>query len=187
MTTYRYCGIRPQLAADVFLAPGAQVIGDVVLEAGVSIWSNAVLRGDKECIRVGAASNVQDGCVLHTDPGFPLVLGANVSIGHNAVLHGCTVGEGSVVGINAVIMNGVVVGRNSLVAAGSVLGSGQQYPDGSLISGNPARVVVELSPDDRNGLLTGTRAYADMARECLEEGVFQRCEPEPLPAVPGHG
>ncbi|NRR33489.1 gamma carbonic anhydrase family protein [Oxalobacteraceae bacterium] len=183
MTTYRFCGIRPQLAADVFMGPGAQVIGDVRLDAGVSIWSNAVLRGDHEPIHVGAGSNVQDGCILHTDPGFPLTLGAEVSIGHNAVLHGCTVGAGSVIGMNAVIMNGVVVGRASLVAAGSVLGSGQSYPDGSLISGNPAKVVVALSPEDREGLLSGTRGYAEMARSCLEEGVFQPCEPELLTAA----
>jgi carbonic anhydrase/acetyltransferase-like protein (isoleucine patch superfamily) len=180
MTTYRYCGIRPRVAATAYIADGARVIGDVELADRSSVWSNAVLRGDKEAITVGAGSNIQDGCVLHTDPGYPLHIGRDVTVGHHAVLHGCTVGDESVIGIGAVVMNGARIGAGCLVAAGSVVGSGQDYPDGSLISGNPARRLMALSHSDRLELLRGTHEYAEMSAQCLQPGVLVACEPEPL-------
>lgn len=180
MTTYRYCGTRPRVAATAYIAEGARVIGDVELAEGSSVWSNAVLRGDKELISLGPGSNVQDNCVLHTDPGFPLSIGRDVTVGHHAVLHGCVVGDGSVIGIAAVVMNGARIGAGSLVAAGCVVGSGQEFPDGSLISGNPARCLMALSHSDRLDLLRGTHEYAQMAAQCLQPGVLIACEPELL-------
>jgi len=132
---------------DYWIAPNATVIGNVVLENNASIWWNCVLRGDNETITIGENSQVQDGSVLHADPGFPLTLEKNVSIGHMAMVHGCTIGEGSLVGIKAIILNGAKIGKNCLIGAGAFVGEGKEIPDGSLVLGAPGKVVRQLSPE----------------------------------------
>src|ERR1700730_1655571 len=143
MPVYALDGVSPILPTDgrFWIAPGAQVIGKVRLETGVSIWFGAVLRGDIEEIFVGACSNVQDGSLLHTDIGFPLTIGQDCTIGHHAILHGCTIGENSLVGMGATVLNGVRIGRNCFVGANALVAEGKEFPDNSLIVGSPARLV----------------------------------------------
>ncbi len=146
---YRLGERSPEIDPSAFAAPSAELIGAVGLGAEASVWFGAVLRGDNEPIRVGARSNVQDGSVLHTDPGFPLTLGEEVTVGHMAMLHGCTIGDGTLIGIQSVILNGAVIGRGCIVGAGSLIPEGKQYPDGTLLLGRPARVVRELDERQR--------------------------------------
>jgi carbonic anhydrase/acetyltransferase-like protein (isoleucine patch superfamily) len=135
-------------AGDEFwIAPSAVVIGKVRLERDASVWWGVVLRGDNELITVGERSNVQDGCVLHTDPGFPLTIGANVTVGHLAMLHGCTIGDNSLIGIGAVVLNGARIGKNCMVGAKALIPEGKEIPDNSLVIGMPAKVVREVGPD----------------------------------------
>ncbi|HET7772909.1 MAG TPA: gamma carbonic anhydrase family protein [Burkholderiaceae bacterium] len=148
MPIYQFEEHRPEIAESAFVFDNATVIGKVRLQADSSVWSGAVIRGDNELIDIGAGSNVQEGAVLHTDPGFPLTVGANVTIGHQAMLHGCTVGEGSLIGIQAVVLNGAKIGRNCLVGAGALVTEGKVFPDGSLIIGAPAKAVRSLSELD---------------------------------------
>ncbi|MGC9399807.1 MAG: gamma carbonic anhydrase family protein [Anaerolineae bacterium] len=138
----------PSLHATVYVAPGAVVVGDVRLAEESSVWYNATLRGDIEPLIIGARTNVQDGCVLHTSRGFPVVLGEGVTVGHAAVVHGATVGANTLVGIGAVLLNGAEVGENCIVAAGSVVTEGKCFPAGSLILGTPARVVRPLTAEE---------------------------------------
>ncbi len=137
---------------DYWIAPNATVIGSVVLENNASIWWNCVVRGDSDTLTIGENSQVQDGSVLHADAGFPLTLEKNVSVGHMAMLHGCTIGEGSLVGIKAVILNGAKIGRNCLIGAGAFIGEGKVIPDGSLVLGAPGKVVRQLSPEQIKGI-----------------------------------
>lgn len=137
---------------DYWIAPNATVIGSVVLENNASIWWNCVVRGDSETLTIGENSQVQDGSVLHADAGFPLTLEKNVSVGHMAMLHGCTIGEGSLVGIKAVILNGAKIGRNCLIGAGAFIGEGKEIPDGSLVLGAPGKVVRQLSQEQIKGI-----------------------------------
>ncbi|MDE1952748.1 MAG: gamma carbonic anhydrase family protein [Betaproteobacteria bacterium] len=161
MPLYQLENIRPQVAADVFVADTARVIGRVELGSGVSVWYGAVLRGDNEPIIVGDNSNVQESAVLHTDPGFPLTVGAGVTIGHQATLHGCTVGAGSLIGIQAVVLNGARIGRNCLVGAGALVTEGKEFADGMLILGSPARAVRELTPEQIEQMQRNARTYVD--------------------------
>ena len=131
-----------------WIAPGASVIGSVTLENNASVWFNAVVRGDNEQITIGENSQVQDGAVLHADPGFPCALGKNVSIGHLAMVHGCTVGDGTLIGIKAVILNGAVIGKNCLVGANALVGEGKVIPDGSLVIGSPGKVARRLTDEE---------------------------------------
>ncbi len=133
---------------DYWIAPNATVIGSVVLENNASIWFNVVVRADNDVITIGENSQVQDGSVLHTDPGYPLTVGKNVSIGHMVMLHGCTIGDGSLIGIKSVIMNGAVIGRNCLVGANTLIAEGKVIPDGSLVLGSPGKVVRQLKPEE---------------------------------------
>ena len=164
MAIYQLGDDAPQLAAGAWVADSAQVIGRVRLAAGASIWYGAVLRGDNDWITIGERSNVQDGSVLHTDHGFPLTLGREVSIGHLVMLHGCTIGDGSLIGIQAVILNGAKIGRNCLVGAGAVVTEGKEFPDNSLIFGSPARLVREVSPEQVARMLAGAEHYIDNTR-----------------------
>jgi carbonic anhydrase/acetyltransferase-like protein (isoleucine patch superfamily) len=147
MAIYQLEDDVPDIHASAWVADSAQVMGRVILAENASVWYGAVLRGDNESISVGCNSNVQDGSVLHTDAGQPLVIGAGVTIGHQVMLHGCSIGDGSLVGIQCVIMNGARIGRNCIVGAGSVVTEGKQFPDGVLILGAPAKVVRELTTD----------------------------------------
>lgn len=159
-------GVSPQTPSDgdYFVAPGARVIGRVTLSAGASVWFNAVLRGDTEPIVVGAGSNIQDGCILHTDPGRPLTIGADVTVGHRAILHGCEIGDGSLVGMGAVVLNGAVVGRGCLIGANALITEGKRIPDGSLVIGQPGKVARSLSPEEIEGLLASAQGYRRNAR-----------------------
>ncbi len=169
MAIYRLGDDAPQLATGAWVADSAQVIGRVALGADASVWFGAVLRGDNEWITIGARSNVQDGSVLHTDMGSPLTLGDDVTIGHQAMLHGCTIGDGSLVGIQAVVLNGAQIGRNCLVGAGSLVTEGQVFPEGSLILGSPARLVRVLAPAQLERLRAGAAHYVHNARRYREQ------------------
>lgn len=159
MTLYRYRSDEPQLAASAWAAPSAQLIGRVRLGEHASVWFGAVLRGDNELIDIGAHSNVQENAVLHTDEGVLLTVGEGVTVGHQAMLHGCIIGDGSLIGIQSVILNGAVIGRNSLVGAGAVVTEGKQFPDGVLIIGAPAKVVRMLTDQEKASLAESAAHY----------------------------
>jgi len=161
MGVYRLGAVSPQVAASAYIAPNAAVIGHVILADNATVWFGATLRGDNEAISVGANSNVQDSAVLHTDPGFPLVIGRDVSIGHQAMLHGCTVGDGSLIGIQSVVLNAAIIGKSCLVGAGAVVTERKIFADGSLILGAPAKVVRELTAEERENLLKVAANYAE--------------------------
>ena len=163
---YTLGGRSPELVGDGhFVAANATVIGHVRLLPESSVWFNCVLRGDNEPIEVGRGSNVQDGCVLHTDPGFPLTIGAGVTVGHKVMLHGCTIGDNSLIGIGSTILNGASIGSNCLVGAHSLVTEGKSFPDGSLILGSPAKVVRELTEEEIDGMTVSARLYvANAAR-----------------------
>ena len=163
MTVYALGEVMPHMAASAYIAPTATVLGNVTLAQNASVWFGATLRGDNENIGIGESSNVQDGAVLHTDPGFPMLIGRNVSIGHQAMLHGCTVGEGSLIGIQAVVLNGAVIGKSCLVGAGAIITERKVFADGCLIFGAPAKVVRELTPEERENLLKVAANYAERA------------------------
>ena len=156
-------GIVPEIAEDSWVAPDANVIGRVVLEPGASVWFGCTLRGDNEEIRIGAGSNVQENCVMHTDPGCPLVIGADCTIGHKAMLHGCTIGAGSLIGMGATILNGAVIGEGCLIGAGALVTEGKEIPDGSLVMGTPGKVVRMLDDNARAALLESARRYRENA------------------------
>ena len=149
---------------DYWIAPGAVVIGSVVLENNASVWFGCVLRADNDIITIGENSQLQDGCVLHADPGFPLTLGKNVSVGHMAMLHGCTIGDGTLVGIKAVILNGAKIGRNCLIGANSLIAEGKEIPDGSLVMGSPGRVVRPLTEEQIARINRTAGNYAKRAK-----------------------
>ena len=155
-------GVRAE--GDYFVAESAVVIGHVLLRANASVWFNAVIRGDNELITIGEHSNVQDGAVLHTDPGSPLVIGSHVTIGHKAMLHGCTIGDNSLVGINAVVLNGARIGRNCLIGANALVTEGKEIPDNSMVLGSPGKVVRELTPEQIDGLRRSALHYVENAR-----------------------
>lgn len=157
-------GHAPRLAGDAWVAQDANVIGKVVLGPAASVWFGATLRGDNEEISVGAGSNIQENCVLHTDMGFPLTIGADCTIGHSAILHGCTIGEGSLVGMGATILNGAVIGRGCLIGAGALITEGKHIPDGSLVMGAPGKVVRSLDAAAQERLRDSARGYVANAR-----------------------
>ena len=164
MALYQLDRHRPRLAESAWVADSAQVIGNVVLAEDASVWFGAILRGDTELLSVGRGSNVQDGSVLHADLGYPVALGENVTIGHQVMLHGCTVGDGSLIGIQAVVLNGARIGRHCLVGAGALVTEGKEFPDGSMIIGSPARVVRQLTPEQIAGLQHNAEHYVQNAR-----------------------
>jgi carbonic anhydrase/acetyltransferase-like protein (isoleucine patch superfamily) len=164
MALYELDGMAPQIPASAWVADSAQVMGQVTLGEGASVWFGAVLRGDSDRITVGAGSNVQDASVLHVDSGVPLVVGERVTIGHKVVLHGCTIGDESLIGIGAVVLNGAKIGRNCLVGAGALVTEGKEFPDGSMIIGSPAKVVRQLTPEQIEGLRRSAAHYVENAR-----------------------
>ena len=158
-------GVAPQIDADAWVAPGAQVMGRVSLGPGVGIWFGAVLRGDNEPIVVGEATNIQENSVLHTDMGFPLTIGRDCTIGHKAMLHGCTIGDGTLIGMGATILNGAKIGKGCLIGACALVTEGKEIPDGSLVMGSPGRVVRQLDETARARLLASAAGYrANAAR-----------------------
>jgi carbonic anhydrase/acetyltransferase-like protein (isoleucine patch superfamily) len=172
MALYKLGDVSPTVAPSAYVAPSASVIGKAILAEHSSVWFAATLRGDNEIITIGPGSNVQDGAVMHTDPGFPLTIGAHVSVGHQAMLHGCTVGEGSLIGIQAVVLNAAVIGRGCLVGAGAVVTERKVFADGTLILGAPAKVVRELTAEERENLLKVAANY--VARGAYYRNHLQR-------------
>lgn len=144
---YALAGATPQIAESAWIAPGTHIIGNIVIAEKASVWFGSTLRGDNEQILIGAGSNVQENCVLHTDMGYPLVVGPGCTIGHKAMLHGCTIGENSLIGMGATVLNGAVIGRDCLIGAGALIPEGKTIPDGSLVMGMPGKVVRNL--DDK--------------------------------------
>ena len=164
MALYQLDEHTPRLAEGAWVADSAEVIGNVELAEGASVWFGAILRGDTEPLRIGKGSNIQDGSVVHADTGFPVTLGENVTVGHQVMLHGCTVGDGSLIGIKAVLLNGAKVGKNCIVGAGALLTEGKEFPDGSMILGSPAKVVRQLTPEQIAGLPRIAQHYVQNAR-----------------------
>ncbi len=164
MALYALDGLRPEMAPTAWVADSAQVMGQVTLAADSSVWFGCVLRGDSDLLEVGEGSNVQDNSVLHADPGFPLRMGRFVTVGHQVMLHGCTIGDESLIGIGAIVLNGARIGRNCLVGAGALVTEGKEFPDGSMIIGSPAKVVRQLSPEQIAGLRRTAQHYIDNAR-----------------------
>ena len=146
---------------DYFVADNATVIGSVVLENNASIWFNAVLRGDNDVISIGENANIQDGSVLHTGTGFPLRVCKNVTVGHMVMLHGCEIGEGSLIGINSVILNGAKIGKHCLIGANSLIAEGKEIPDGSMVMGSPGKIVRQLTPEQIRGLALSAQHYVE--------------------------
>ena len=165
MAIYELDGVAPQVHTQAWVAPSAQVMGQVSVGAGASIWFGTVVRGDTERITIGADSNIQDASVLHADAGQPLVIGERVTVGHQAMLHGCTVGDESLIGIGAIVLNGAKIGKNCLVGAGALVTEGKEFPDGSMILGSPAKVVRQLTPEQIKGLRQSAQHYIDNARK----------------------
>lgn len=166
MTLHRLGDRIPELRGDQhFVAPSADVIGNVILENNVSIWFGAVLRGDNEPIHVGAGSNIQDGSVLHTDMGSPLTVGANVTVGHQVMLHGCSIGEGSLIGIKSVILNHAIIGKNCLIGANALITEGKVIPDNSLVIGSPGKVLRTLSEEEIAAMHANTANYMKKAAQ----------------------
>jgi carbonic anhydrase/acetyltransferase-like protein (isoleucine patch superfamily) len=164
MAIYQLDKLIPDLHPSAFVADSAQVIGEVHLAEDSSVWFGAILRGDTAPIRIGRGSNVQDGSVLHVDDRVALTLGEHVTVGHQVMLHGCTIGDGSLIGIGAVVLNHARIGRHCLVGAGSLVTEGKEFPDGSMILGSPARVVRQLTPEQIEGLRHSAQHYIDNAR-----------------------
>lgn len=161
---YSLDGIAPEIAEDSWIAPDANVIGRVVLEAGASVWFGCTLRGDNEEIRIGPGSNVQENTVMHTDPGCPLRIGANCTIGHKAMLHGCLIGDGSLIGMGATVLNGATIGKGCLIGAGALITENKVIPDYSLVMGAPGKVVRQLDEVAQAGLLASAEHYRQTMR-----------------------
>ena len=158
-------GKTPDTKHAAFIAENASLIGDVTLKRNSSVWFNAVLRGDSNTIDIGEESNIQDGCVLHADEGYPLVIRKGVTVGHGAVLHGCTIGDGSLVGMGAIVLNGAVIGKNCMIGAGALVTGGKVFEDGQLILGSPAKAVRPLTPEEIEGCGKAAAHYVRLAGE----------------------
>jgi carbonic anhydrase/acetyltransferase-like protein (isoleucine patch superfamily) len=164
MAIYELDGVAPRIPETAWVADSAQVMGDVELAEDVSVWFGVVIRGDTETIRIGARSNIQDASVLHADVGLPLIVGDDVTVGHHVMLHGCTVGDGSLIGMGAVVLNGAKIGKGCLVGAGALVTEGKEFSDGSMIVGSPARVIRQLTPEQLAGLKQSAQHYVENAR-----------------------
>ena len=164
MAIYQLDEHTPHVHETAWVADSAQVMGAVTLAADASVWFGATVRGDTEHITIGEGSNIQDGSVLHADHGLPLTVGKHVTVGHMVMLHGCTIGDESLIGIGAVVLNGAKIGKNCLVGAGSLVTEGKEFPDGSMIMGTPAKVVRQLSPEQIQGLRESAKRYIENAQ-----------------------
>jgi carbonic anhydrase/acetyltransferase-like protein (isoleucine patch superfamily) len=165
MPFYQVKNVKPRLQGeDHFIAPNASIIGDVLLKDKASVWFNVVIRAENDSVVIGERSNIQDGCVLHVDPGFPLVIGCDVTVGHKVILHGCTVGNGSLIGMNAVVMNGVVIGKSCIIGANALLTEGMQIPDGAMVLGSPAQIKKILTAEQQQVFLKSAENYVRNAQ-----------------------
>lgn len=166
---YSYKGISPQVAEGVYVAPGARVVGKVTLEREVSIWFNAVVRGDSDCVVIGEGSNIQDGSIVHTDGGSPAIIGRNVTVGHACIIHGCTIADDCLIGMGTTILSGAKLGPNCLVGAGSLITEGKEFPAGSVLMGRPAKVVRQVEARDLEAIRRGAANYRQNARDYAAE------------------
>lgn len=165
MTLYALDGVSPEVADDTWIAPDANVIGKIIVEEEASIWFGATLRGDNEAIVVGAGSNIQENSILHTDMGYPLIIGTGCTIGHKAMLHGCTIGNNSLIGMGATVLNGAKIGKNCLIGANALITEGKEIPDGSLVMGAPGKIIRQLDEAGIEGLRKSALGYqANMRR-----------------------
>ena len=164
MALYQLDNLTPRVAHSAWIADSAQVIGNVELAEDTSVWFGVVIRGDTETIRIGRGSNIQDGSVLHADIGKPLNVGDNVTVGHQVMLHGCTIGDGCLIGIGAIVLNGAKIGKGSIVGAGALVTEGKEFPDGSMIIGSPAKAVRELTAEQQAHLHLSALHYIENAR-----------------------
>lgn len=169
MTVYSLGAATPELQGEVWIAPSAVVVGDVVLKAGSSVWFGAILRGDSDRLTVGEDSNIQDGAVLHADAGVPLTIGRGVTVGHKAMLHGCEIGENTLIGIGAVVLNRVRIGRDCLIGANALITEGKVIPDGSMVMGQPGKVVRPLEPHEIAALRMSAEHYVQNGRRFASE------------------
>tara|TARA_R110002020_G_scaffold26512_20_gene85899 strand:- start:5060 stop:5581 length:522 start_codon:yes stop_codon:yes gene_type:complete len=158
MSVYSLEDIKPQLADDVWVADSATVVGNVIMESGSSVWFGAVIRGDNEPIKIGARSNIQDNAVLHSDPGSPLTIGADVTVGHQAMLHGCTIDDNSLIGIGATVLNGAKIGKNCLIGAHALITEGKVIPNNSVVMGSPGKIVKQV-PQAQEAMLKASADY----------------------------
>ena len=161
MAVYQLDDLTPHLADSSWVADNAQVVGDVHMAPDSSVWFSSVVRGDTATIRIGEGTNIQDGSVLHADVGIPLTIGKHVTVGHMVQLHGCTIGDESLIGIGAIVLNGAKIGNNCLVGAGSLVTEGKEFADGSMILGSPAKVVRQLTPEQIEGLRRSAQHYVN--------------------------
>lgn len=164
MAIYELDGAAPRIADSAWVADSAQVMGDVELADDANVWFGTVIRGDTASIQIGRRTNIQDASVLHADVGMPLTLGDDVTVGHKVMLHGCTVGDCSLIGIGAIVLNGAKIGKGCLVGAGSLVTEGKEFPDGSMILGSPARVIRQITPEQLEGFRLSAQHYVDNAR-----------------------
>ena len=161
---YQLDDLQVRVEGDYWVADNATVLGNVLLRQDASVWFNAVLRGDTELITVGEGSNVQDGSVLHTDLGYPINIGAHVTIGHKVMLHGCDIGDGSLIGINAVVLNGAKIGKNCIIGANALITEGKEIPDNSMVMGSPGKIVKTLTEEQGAAIRIGAKHYVEHAR-----------------------
>ncbi len=168
MAIFELDGMAPQIDGGAWVADSAEVIGKVHLHKNASVWPNVIVRGDNDLIQIGEDSNVQDASVLHTDPGFELIIGKRVTVGHKVMLHGCHIGDGSLIGIGAVILNGAKIGKNCLVGAGALVTEGKEFPDGSMIIGSPAKVVKTLEPEQMQKIEDISGRYVKNAQRYIK-------------------
>ena len=166
---YQLGDLKVRAEGDYWVADNAVVLGNVLLRQDASVWFNAVLRGDNDLITIGEGSNIQDGSVLHTDPGYPLTIGAHVTIGHKVMLHGCDIGEGSLIGINEVVLNGAKIGKNCIIGANALITEGKEIPDNSMVMGSPGKVVKTLTDEQAAGIRVGAAHYVENARRFREQ------------------
>jgi carbonic anhydrase/acetyltransferase-like protein (isoleucine patch superfamily) len=170
---YSLMGKTPQIHSSVYVAPGSQIIGDVVMEEDSTVWFNAVLRGDNEQIRIGKGSNIQDGTIIHVDTDFPVTVGKHVTVGHNVVLHGCKVDDGALIGMGATVLNGAVIGKGALVAAGALVSEGKVIEPGTLVAGVPTKVIGTLSSEKIERIKSGAQHYIDKGKLYKQENVLE--------------
>ena len=174
MMLYKLKGYEPKVHETAYVAPGAQIIGNVELAENSSVWFNAVLRGDNEKITIGKGSNIQDGTVIHVDPGYPVTVGENVTVGHNVILHGCTVKDGALIGMGATILNGAVIGEGALVAAGALVTEGKVIEPGMLVAGVPAKPIRKLTEANIERAKQGTAHYVQNAALFKSENIVEK-------------
>ena len=168
---YKLNEIEPKIDPSAYIAPGAHLIGNVELKEEATVWFNAVLRGDEEKIEVGEKSNVQDGVVIHTDPGYPVTIGSNVTIGHNVTLHGCTVENNALIGMGATILNGAVIKEGALVAAGALVPEGKVIEAGTLVAGVPVRTISKIDQNAVSRMIAGAESYVNRGKQYKENGI----------------